>query len=228
MKPVSKQKDRSIRHPPSMTLRMVCKTVAGLTLFMTLITGASLAQELPGSDEDSFEVEPPVLVSPQELIPESGAQEPPATVETLQKRLASSKESAASAQRLVKKGILAKVEAEQRALRVLRLESQLADAQLAVAQEQVAALKKLLASGESVQSELDAATASLLQTIAAAQTAKATCEQAQLDAAALNLKRQRQLLAQGSARKTDVARAEEKLAALQQSAGSSAQPAPSP
>ncbi|MGI8956546.1 MAG: hypothetical protein ACR2II_06490 [Chthoniobacterales bacterium] len=228
MKPVSKQKDRSIRHPASLILRMLCKTVAGLTLFMTLMTAAGVAQELPRSGEDSFEVEPPMLLPPQELTPESGAHGPAATVETLQERLASSKESAASAQRLVKKGILAKVEAEQRALRVLRLESQLADAQLAIAQEQVEALKKRLASGESVQSELDAATASLTPTIAAAQTAKATCERARLAAAALNLKRQRQLFAQGSARKTDVARAEEKLAALHQSTGSSAQAAPSP
>lgn len=36
-----------------------------------------------------------------------------------------------------------------------------------------------------------------------------------VDAAALDLRRQRQLLAQGSARKFDVARTEEKLATLQ-------------
>ncbi len=205
---------------------MLAKSVAGFGLVTTFLTTSLLAQELP-QQEDTFDVEPPLLVQPGELEPAPSAPESPespASVETLQKRLVSSKESAASAERLVKKGVLAKVEAEQRALRVLRVEGQLADAQLAIAQEQVAAQKKRREAGEIGQGEMDAATASLAQASAAAQTAKTNYEKAQLDAAALNLRRQRQLFAQGSARKSDVARAEEKLATLQQSASPSAQP----
>ena len=46
--------------------------------------------------------------------------------------------------------------------------------------------------------------------------AGAKYHKAQLDAAELNLRRQRQLLKLGSAHKSDVAHAEEKLAQLQQ------------
>lgn len=65
------------------------------------------------------------------------------------------------------------------------------------------------------KAELDAALATLAQASAAAQAADESYRKAQLEAAELNLRRQRQLLAQGSARKSDVARAEEKLAKLQ-------------
>lgn len=148
-------------------------------------------------------------------------------METLKKRLESSKENAASAARLVKSGVLAKVEAEQRELRVLRPEAELANAQLAVAQEQVGAQRKRREAVEISQGELDAATVALAQIDATAQSAKAKYEKAQLDAAALGLRRQRQLFAQGSSRKSDVVRAEEKLASLQHSGSSSAQPTPS-
>jgi hypothetical protein len=199
---------------------MLAKSVAGFGLVTTFLTTSSLAQELP-QKEKSFEVEPPLLPQP---APDS---EEPATVETLKKRLENSKESAASAARLVKKGVLAQLEAEQQTLRVLRLEAELADAQLAIAQEQVAAQKKRREAGEIDQGEQDAAVVALAPINAAAQSAQAKYEKAQLDAAALALRRQRQLFAQGSSRKADVARAEEKLAALQQSASSPAQPTPS-
>jgi hypothetical protein len=68
--------------------------------------------------------------------------------------------------------------------------------------------------GQASKADLDAATATLARASATAQTADAKYHKAQLDAAALNLRRQRQLLALGSARKSDVARAEEKLAAF--------------
>jgi hypothetical protein len=63
---------------------------------------------------------------------------------------------------------------------------------------------------------VDAAVAALALATAAAQSAEENYHKAQLDAAALNLRRQRQLLALGSAHRSDVARAEEKLAQLQQ------------
>jgi hypothetical protein len=117
---------------------------------------------------------------------------------------------------LVKIGVLAKVEAEQRALRVVRLQSELAHAQMIAVQAQVTSLKARLAAGQATQAEVDAATAALAAATAAAQSAEETYHKAQLDAAILNLRRQRQLLALGSAGKSDVARAEERLAKLQQ------------
>jgi hypothetical protein len=50
----------------------------------------------------------------------------------------------------------------------------------------------------------------------AAQSAEAKRDRAELDAALLNLSRQKKLLALGSGRKSEVSRAEEKVAALQQ------------
>jgi hypothetical protein len=50
----------------------------------------------------------------------------------------------------------------------------------------------------------------------AAQSAAARRDRAELDAALLNLSRQKKLLALGSGRKSEVSRAEEKVAALQQ------------
>lgn len=207
---------------------MRAKSVAEFGLVTAILITTILAQESP-QNEKSFEVEPPLLVPPGELVPAkaSDAPEPPATVETLQKRLQRSKESAAAGLRLVKVGAIAKVEGEQRALRVLRLEAELAEAELAIAQEQIATKKKRREAGEIGQAELDAITVALTQAEATAQGARTKYDQAQLDAAALGLRRQRQLYAVGSARKSDVARAEEKLATLQQSESSTPQPTPS-
>jgi hypothetical protein len=84
------------------------------------------------------------------------------------------------------------------------------------AQQQLTSLKARFLAGQASQPEVDAAATAVAQASAAAQTAEAKYHEAQLDAAELNLRRQRQLLKLGSAHKSDVARAEEKLAQLQQ------------
>ena len=198
--------------------------IATLGLAIAALAVAVRAQELPQSD-NSFEVEPPSLIPP----PASDATDPdesPASVETLQKRLAQSKEDAAEAVRLVRKGVLAKVEAEQRALRVLRVEAALAQAEQTAAEAQVTLQKKLVAAGQGNQLDLDAALATLTQATAAAGSATAAYETAQREAAERDLRRQKKLLSQGSARKSDVARAEEKLATL--SPAPTAQPSATP
>ena len=197
------------------------KYVVAFAAIVALPLSSLLAQDLPKSDDESFDIEPPLLIQPPEL--QSGpdqSQEDAPIAETdpvkLAQQLEGAKKSAASAARLVKIGVLAKVEAEQRALRVVRLQSELAHAQMIAVQAQVTSLKARLAAGQATQAEVDAATAALAAATAAAQSAEETYHKAQLDAAALNLRRQRQLLALGSARKSDVARAEERLAKLQQ------------
>lgn|SRR5689334_15477275 len=192
--------------------------VVAFAAVVSLPLSSLLAQDVPKSDDDtSFDIEPPLLVKPWDLgsddSEENGAQ-PGAG--KLAQQLEGAKKSAAAAARLVKTGVLAKVEAEQRALRVIRLESELAQAQMLAAQEQVTAQKARFAAGQTTQAEVDSAVAALAKASSAAQSAEETYHRAQLDAAALNLRRQRQLLALGSARKSDVARAEEKLARLQQ------------
>ena len=139
---------------------------------------------------------------------------PDGDVARLEKQLERAKRSAAGAERLYKIGVLAKVEVEQRLLKVVRCESNLANAQLARAKEEVAAQESQVAAGESTKDELEAAKAALAQLTEAAQMAAAKRERAELEAAEANVRRQRKLLALGSADKSDVNRAQEKLAEL--------------
>ncbi len=196
--------------------RILTKWLVAFAALLSLPMSSLLAQELPKSSDDSFEVEPPFLIPPGDVEngPDEAAEEQP-DIAKLEQQLERAKKSAASAERLVKVGVLAKVEAEQRALRVARLEAELASAQLLAAKEQVTLQEARSAAGQASKADLDAAMATLAQASAAAQAATEDYRKAQLDAAALNLRRQRQLLAHGSARKSDVARAEEKLATLQ-------------
>jgi len=198
---------------------LLTKCVVAYFAIVSLSLSSLLAQEVPKSDDESFDIEPPLLVKPwepQSAPDDSGEDIVPLDAAKLAKSLDGAKKSAAATTRLVKRGVLSKFEAEQRALRVVRLESELAKAQMISAQQQLTSLKARFLAGQASQPEVDAATTALTQATAAAQSAEAKYYKAQLDAAELNLRRQRQLLKLGSAHKSDVARAEEKLAQLQQ------------
>ena len=198
---------------------LLTKCVVAYFAIVSLSLSSLLAQEVPKSDDESFDIEPPLLVKPGEPQPapdDSGEGAVPLEPPKLAQRLEEAKKSAAATARLVKSGVLSKVEAEQRALRVVRLESELAKAQMISAQQQLTSLKARFLAGQVSQPEVDAATTAVTQASAAAQTAETKYHKAQLDAAELNLRRQRQLLKLGSAHKSDVTRAEEKLAQLQQ------------
>jgi multidrug resistance efflux pump len=187
-----------------------------VTVIATAI--ALAADELPRneSDEpDSFDIEPPPLIQnrPDEQL---AATPSPGDLDVVQleKQLDRAKKNASGAERLYKIGVLAKVEVEQRALKVVRLESDLANAQVARAKAELAAQESQLAAGESTKDELEAAKATLAQLTEAAQIAAAKRGRAELDAAEANLRRQEKLLRLGSAHKSDVNRAQEKLAEL--------------
>lgn len=190
------------------------KRWVAFSCFVAIPINSLIAQE-PSPDSGSFEVEPPLLVQP-DGTPVAPAETSPAAnrdLAQLDKQLERAKKSAASAERLYKAGILAKVEAEQRALRVVRLQAEFTKAQLAQLQEQVG--KGGSDGMVQVQSAVgDDLKAALAQASAAAKEAAANLAKAELDAAILNLQRQQKLRALGSAGKSDVARAEEKLAAL--------------
>ncbi len=126
------------------------------------------------------------------------------------------KKSAASGERLYKGGIIAKVEAENRALKVIRLEAELAEARLELAKQNVVAQQARLEAGEITQPEFEAAQLLAGAAMKEAESATAKKEKAELDAAMLNLQRQKKLLAMGSGRKSEVNRAQEKVSALQQ------------
>jgi outer membrane protein TolC len=110
--------------------------------------------------------------------------------------------------------VLSKMEVEQRFLRVVRCECDLANARLADAKEQVTAQESQVATGESTKDELEAAKIALAQLTEAAELAAQKRERTELDFAEANLGRQQKLLRLGSAQKSDVTRAEQKLAEL--------------
>jgi multidrug resistance efflux pump len=187
-----------------------------VTVIATVIALAT--DELPRNESDepeSFDIEPAPLIQnrPDEQL--SATVSPrDLDVARLEKELDRAKKNASGAERLYKIGVLAKVEVEQRALKVVRLESDLANAQLARAKAELAAQESQLAAGEITKDELEAAKAALAQLTEAAQIAAAKRGRAELDAAEANLRRQEKLLRLGSAHKSDVNRAQEKLAEL--------------
>jgi hypothetical protein len=187
-------------------------------IFALLVTAFALAigawaadqsAENKSEEPDSFDVEPPILK--QNL---SDEQLPNGDVARLEKQLERAKQNAAGAERLYKIGVLAKMEVEQRLLKVVRCESDLANARVARAKEEVAEKESQLATGEITRDELESMKTALAQLTEAAQAATAKRERAELEAAEANLRRQQKLLKLGIGQKSDVTRAEEKLAEL--------------
>jgi len=191
------------------------------TLLVTVIATAFAAlatDELPrneSNEPDSFDMEPPLVKQNLSTEPVPATSSPgDLDVVQLEKQLDRAKKNASGAERLYKIGVLAKVEVEQRGLKVVRLESDLANAELARAKAELAAQESQLVAGESTKDELEAAKATLAQLTEAAQIAAAKRGRAELDAAEANLRREEKLLRLGSAHKSDVNRAQEKLAEL--------------
>jgi hypothetical protein len=187
-------------------------------IFALLVTAFALAMAVWAADQsaenkseepDSFDVEPPILK--QNLSDEPL---PNGDMSRLEKQLERAKQNAAGAERLYKIGVLAKMEVEQRLLKVMRCESDLANARVARAKEELAEKESQLATGEITRDELESMKTALAQLTEAAQVATAKRERAELEAAEANLRRQQKLLKLGIGQKSDVTRAEEKLAEL--------------
>jgi hypothetical protein len=198
---------------------MMRLVACSLCLFLARVALAE--EELPKDPETSFEVEPPLLIEeqPNEHGLRAGAESAPereSDPERIAAALEKAKRSAAAGERLFRSGVIAKVEAENRALKVVRLEADLARTQLERATAGVATQQARLETGEIMPAELERAKAELAQATAAAQAASANRDRAEMDAALMNLQRQKKLLTLGSGRKSDVNRAAEKVAALQQ------------
>ena len=193
--------------------RIFALPVTVIATAMATLAADPLAQN-QSQEPDSFDIEPPVLKQNLTDQPLPTAEAPDGDVARLEKQLDRAKKNAAGAERLYKIGVLAKAEVEQRALKVARLESDFANAQLVRAKNDLAAQESQLAAGEGTKDELEAAKAAVAQLTEAAQIAAAKRERAELDAAEANLRRQQKLLRLGSAQKSDVARAQEKLAEL--------------
>jgi multidrug efflux pump subunit AcrA (membrane-fusion protein) len=188
--------------------RMLVLPVTLLALAMA-VWAADQSAENKSEEPDSFDVEPPILK--QNLSDEPL---PNGDLARLEKQLERAKQNAAGAERFYKIGVLAKMEVEQRLLKVMRCESDLANARVARAKEELAEKESQLATGEITRDELESMKTALAQLIEAAQVAAAKRERAELEAAEANLHRQQKLLKLGIGQKSDVTRAEEKLAEL--------------
>jgi hypothetical protein len=189
----------------------------GIALSLTFVASAiiALAADQPTNSEEpgEFDIEPPILKQNlSDELAEAGT--PDGDIARCEKKLERAKRNAAGAERLWKIGILAKVEVEQRALKAIKCEAELATARVTQAKAAVADQEPRVASGETTKQELEVAKTALAQLIEAEQQAKAKLQTAELEFAEANLRRQQRLLQLGSAHKSDVTNAEEKLAEL--------------
>ena len=195
--------------------------------WLALLAGVLFAGTLPGQEPDlpkepePMEIEPPLLIqeAPNRNIVRNAPPVPgqkDLDPERITVALEKAKKNAASGERLYKSGIIAKVDAENRALKVIRLEADLAEAKLELAKQNIEVQQVRLDAGEISAGELETARSLLAAASKDAESAAARKSQAELDAAELNLRRQQKLLAMGSGRKAEVNRAQEKVSALQQ------------
>jgi multidrug resistance efflux pump len=190
-----------------------------LALLVTLFPAVTLTlaqdQSRPNKSEESnsFNTERPILkqkLSDDGSTPEASG----AAVARLQTKLEEAKRDAKGVEGLCKHGVLSKLEMEQRLLKVIQCEAELASTRLAEAKQKIADLQPDVASGESAKDQLASAKAALKQLSEAMKAAKAKRERAELEAAEANVRRQQQLLKLGLAAQSDVDGAEEKLAEL--------------
>ena len=174
--------------------------------------------ELPESDDyQSFEVEPPALL-PNRMIDSEKAPDVPNRSNRdpveLENQLERAKRAAADAEQLFKRGVLSKAEAELRALRVVRKAVELENARFERAKADYAVQQTRFEMGEISKEALATIERGLETAKRSADAAAANRERAEIEAAEMNLRRQRKLAALGSARAADVSRAEQKVADL--------------
>jgi hypothetical protein len=190
-----------------------------------LAGGIFAADQLPTSDnDDSFDIEPPLLIPYDRPQPPLAKEDQPTVapsldVEKLEKDVERARRSALNAEHLFRMGVLAKVEAEQRALRVVRLQAELENARLARLKQNAGDVEE--PAGPQAPSTATSAAApgkptdaELALAIEAAHAAAKKREEAEIAAAEANLARQQKLLSLGSGHKADVAKAARKLEEL--------------
>jgi hypothetical protein len=179
------------------------------------------ADELPKQEsDDSFEVEPPLLIpyrdpeTPGGAVAAAATPTPVVDLERLTRDAERARRSAIGAEHLYRMGALAKVEAEQRALKAVRLQADLEAARLAQAKAEMVTQDETRDVAQVSKTETGPAEVALARAIEAAHAAANKREEAELQAAEINLARQQKLLSLGSGRKSEVAKAERKLAEL--------------
>ena len=190
----------------------------GVALSVTISSVAVAGNMSSNPDPGSFDIEPPLLVPNRDTERSSSKSSvdsaPNLDPAKLEKQCERAKRNVAGLDRLLKIGALSKLEVEQRRLRVVHLESDLANARLIAAKEQMLQKDQQAISGEIAKGDVSPTENNLALAIETAHAAMTKREQADIDAAEANVQRQQKLFALGSARKSDIARAEQKLADL--------------
>jgi hypothetical protein len=190
----------------------------GVALLITISSIAVAGNKSSDPDPGAFEIEPPLLIPNRdaELLRASKSRDPvlELDVEKLEKQFERAKRNAAGLDRFLRIGALSKLEVEQRRVRLAHLESDLANARLIAAKQQMLQKDKELSAGEVARAEVTPAENTLAIAIQTAHAAATKREQTDVDAAQANVQRQQKLFALGSARKSDILRAEQKLADL--------------
>ena len=129
-----------------------------VTLFpaVTLTLAEDQSRSNKSEESNPFSVELPILkqdLSGDRLAPEA----PGAAVARLEAKLEEAKRDAKGVEGLCKHGVLSKLEMEQRLLKVIQCEAELASTRLAEAKQKIADLQPDVASGESAKDQLASA-----------------------------------------------------------------------
>jgi len=150
-----------------------------VTLSFGVLFAAILAaqeEQLPKDPSEPMDIEPPLLIqeAPNQNVvyttptqEQKSAPDPDQIAVSLEK----ARKSAAAGERFFKAGIIAKVDAEKRALKVIRLEAELAEAKLEQAKQNVAVQEARVEAGEIPATEIDGARSLV---VAATKEAEAT------------------------------------------------------
>lgn len=177
----------------------------------------ALNEDLPASDEGlPLDIDPPLLI--QNRAPDGSQSSENIDITKLENDLARAERTAGSGERLYKAGIISKLEAEERVLKVVRLHARLAEARVQQATIDLDELKTKHAAGFVALKDVEAGETAVTEATQAAERAAEERRMAETEAATRNVRRQQKLLALGSGRKADVSRAQQKLTDLQQPA----------
>lgn len=185
------------------------RKLSRLLLLSAALSATAGAQSLPAPAAQPLEFEPQLILTDPNAPPAGGVT---TDLVKLENGLQRAKRNAVADQALLKRGILAKVEAERSALKVVMLTSKLSEARLQAART---ALESLADASKEAKA---AAEQAVQEAEVTAKTDAEAWHKAQVVAAELNLWRMQQLLAWGSGSKAQLARAKEQLAALQATA----------
>ncbi len=180
------------------------------------------AQDLPKkSATPEFDFEPRLMLNDLPDLPLPGADpRAPQTANSsldvikLEAELEKAKKNATWRERLYKSGVLSKVEAEQSALKIVRLARDLENARLQALKREIEEKRPQAEKDESVKVRLAELETALATASTTASAASAKWDEAQRAAAEIRVQRERKLYALGAGSRSSVKRAESALQSL--------------